>query len=302
VPASSWLNYHHLLYFWTVAREGSLAAASKRLRLAQPTISTQIKTLEDQLGVALFDRSGRKLELTEVGKLAYRYADDIFSLGRELVEALHEGPARPLRLNIGVTHVIPKLIAYRLIEPARGIGEGVLISCQHDRFDRLLTQLARHELDLVISDVPLGPEVSVKAFNHLLGQSEVSLFAAPSLATKLRRNFPASLDGAPFLLPSAGAMLRRELDRWFEAENLEPAIVGEFDDSALLKVFGQSGLGVFAAPSVIEAEIKQQYDVQVIGRAATIHERFYAITIERRIRHPGAVAISQGAKTKLFTS
>jgi len=303
MSATSWLNYHHLLYFWTVASEGSIAAASKRLRLAQPTISTQLKTLEDQLGVALFDRSGRKLELTEVGKLAFRYADDIFSLGRELVETLHVGShARPLRLNVGVTPMIPKLIAYRLLEPALRLGEGMAVSCQQDRFDHLLTRLARHELDLVISDVPLGPDISVKAFNHLLGQSAISFFASPTMAGKLRRNFPASLDRARFLLPMPGAMLRRELDRWFDAEQIKPDIVGQFDDSALLKVFGQSGFGVFAGPSVIEDEITRQYDVQVVGRSDAIHERIYAITVERRIRHPGVVAVSQTAKTSLFST
>ncbi len=303
MSAAPWLNYHHLLYFWTVAREGSIVAASKRLRLAQPTISTQLKTLEDQLGVALFDRSGRKLELTEVGKLTYRYADEIFTLGRELVEVLHEGPlGRALRLSIGITHVIPKLIAYRMIEPALRLGDGMAVECHQDRFEQLLTRLARHELDLVISDVPLGPEVSVKAFNHLLGQSEISFFATPSLASKLRRNFPTSLDNARMLLPMPGGSLRRELDRWFEAESIKPEIVGQFDDSALIKVFGQSGFGVFAGPSVIEDQIEQQYDVQVVGRTDAIHERFYAITVERRIRHPGVIAISEAAKTKLFST
>jgi LysR family transcriptional activator of nhaA len=302
MSTTTWLNYHHLFYFWTVVREGSIVAASKRLRLAQPTISTQLKTLEEQLGVRLFHRSGRRLELTEVGKTTYRYADEIFSLGHELVETLHEGPARGLRLNIGVTHVLAKLIIYRLIEPALAIGDSLAVSCQQDRFEHLLTRLARHELDMIIADTPLGSEVSVKAFNHPLGQSEISFFAAPALAAKLRRNFPTSLDRARFLLPMQGSMLRRELDRWFEAENLQPNVVGQFDDSALIKVFGQSGFGVFAGPSAIEAEIKQQYDVQVIGRIDAIHERFYAITVERRIRHPGVVAISEAAKTRLFST
>lgn len=297
-----WLNYHHLLYFWTVVREGSIVAASKRLRLAQPTISMQLKALEGQLGVALFDRSGRKLELTEVGKLTYRFANEIFTLGRELVDTVHEGQARSLRLNVGITHVIPKLIAYRMIQPALALGGGMTIACQHDRFDLLLSRLARHELDLVVSDVPLGPELNIKAFNHPLGYSEISFFAASSLADELRRGFPRSLDRADFLLPLPGAALRRELDRWFEAQKLQPRIVGEFDDSALLKVFGQAGLGVFAAPSVIEAEIQHQYGVVVVGRTDAIQERFFAITIERRIRHPGVVAISEAARTKLFST
>jgi LysR family transcriptional activator of nhaA len=301
MTASTWLNYHHLLYFWTVAREGSVVAASRKLRLAQPTISTQIKTLEEQLGVALFDRSGRRLELTEAGRETFRYADEIFSLGRELVEHLQGGGLARSRLNIGITHVVPKLVAYRLIEPALSLEAGMSVHCQHDRFERLLTRLAAHEVDLIVSDVPLGPGVSVKAFNHLLGQSEVSFFAVPALAAKLRRGFPSSLDGAPLLLPMPGAMLRRELDRWFEAEGLRPQIVGEFDDSALLKVFGQSGAGVFAGPSVIEDEIKQQYGVNLVGRTNAIHERFYVITVERRLRHPGVVAISTTAKSTLFT-
>lgn len=296
-----WINYHHLLYFWMVAKEGGIAAAAKRLRLSQPTISTQIRTLEHTLGVELFDRSGRRLVLTEAGRVALRYADEIFALGNELTGVLHEQvTGRPLRMVVGITYVIPKLIAYHLLEPALRLGDGLHVECREDHFDRLLGQLARHELDLVISDVPLGPEVSVRAFNHLLGSCGLSFFAAPALAAKLRRNFPASLDRQPFLAPMPGSAVRRELDRWFGDQGLRPEFVGQFDDSALLKVFGQSGVGAFAGPSVIEAEIKRQYGVQVIGQTSEIVDRFYAITVERRLKHPGVVAISEAAKSKLF--
>lgn len=296
-----WINYHHLLYFWMVAKEGGIAAAAKRLRLSQPTISTQIRTLEHTLGVELFDRSGRRLVLTEAGRVALRYADEIFALGNELTGVLHEQvTGRPLRMVVGITYVIPKLIAYHLLEPALRLGDGLHVECREDHFDRLLGQLARHELDLVISDVPLGPEVSVRAFNHLLGSCGLSFFAAPALAGKLRRNFPASLDRAPFLAPMPGSAVRRELDRWFGDQGLQPEFVGQFDDSALLKVFGQSGVGAFAGPSVIEAEIKRQYGVQVIGQTSDIVDRFYAITVERRLKHPGVVAISEAAKSELF--
>lgn len=296
-----WINYHHLLYFWMVAKEGSMAEAAKRLRVSQPTISTQIRTLEQTLDVQLFDRSGRRLVLTEVGQVAFRYAEDIFSLGREMVDVLHQRPTgRPLRMVVGVTYVIPKLIAYRLLMPAMGLSEGLHVVCREDRFDRLLGQLSRHELDLVLSDVPLGPEISVKAFNHLLGSSGMTFFAAPELAPKYRRSFPGSLDGAPLLLPLPGSSVRRELDRWFDKHELRPEIVGQFDDSALLKVFGQRGVGVFAGPTVIEKEIKHDYGVQVVGRTDAVQERFYAITIARRLEHPGVVAISESAKTTLF--
>ncbi|PRQ04796.1 transcriptional activator NhaR [Enhygromyxa salina] len=296
-----WINYHHLLYFWTVAKEGNIADAAKRLRVSQPTISTQIRTLEQALGVELFDRSGRRLVLSELGQVAFRYAEDIFSLGREMVDVLHERPTgRPLQMVVGITYVIPKLIAYRLLMPALGLSEQLHVVCREDRFDRLLGQLARHELDLVLSDVPIGPDISVKAFNHLLGSSGVTFFAEPALASKYKRGFPKSLDGAPFLLPMTGSAVRRELDRWFDEHDLRPEIVGQFDDSALLKVFGQRGVGVFAGPTAIETEIKQDYGVRVIGRTDTIQERFYAITVERRLEHPGVVAVSESAKRTLF--
>ncbi|HLT37847.1 MAG TPA: transcriptional activator NhaR [Enhygromyxa sp.] len=296
-----WINYHHLLYFWMVAKEGSIADAAKRLRLSQPTISTQIRTLEETLAVELFDRSGRRLVLTEAGQVAFRYAEEIFGLGREMVDVLHDRPTgRPVQMVVGITYVVPKLIAYRLLSPALALPEGLHVVCREDRFAHLLGQLARHELDLVLSDVPIGPEVSVKAFNHLLGTCGVTFFATAALARKYRRGFPRSLDRAPFLLPMPGSSVRRELDRWFDQLDLRPEIVGQFDDSALLKVFGQSGIGVFAGPSVIEAEIKREYNVQVVGRAEGISERFYAITVERRLKHPGVVAISESAKTKLF--
>jgi LysR family transcriptional regulator, transcriptional activator of nhaA len=296
-----WINYHHLLYFWMVAKEGSIADAAKRLRLSQPTISTQIRTLEEVLEVELFDRSGRRLVLTEAGRVAFRYAEEIFSLGREMLDVLHDRPTdRPLQMVVGVTYVIPKLIAYRLLAPALTLDNGLHVVCREDRFDRLLGQLARHELDLVLSDVPLGPEISVKAFNHLLGSCGITFFAAPALAQKYRRGFPKSLDRAPFLLPMQGSSVRRELDRWFDELDIRPEIVGQFDDSALLKVFGQSGVGVFAGPAAIEKEIKREYDVQIVGRAEGVQERFYAISVERRLKHPGVVAISEAAKTGLF--
>ena len=296
-----WINYHHLLYFWMVAKEGSIADAAKRLRLSQPTISTQIRMLEEVLEVELFDRSGRRLVLTEAGRVAYRYAEEIFSLGREMLDVLHDRPTdRPLQMVVGVTYVIPKLIAYRLLMPALAHEQGIHVVCREDRFDRLLGQLARHELDLVLSDVPIGPDISVKAFNHPLGSCGVTFFGAPGLAQKYKRGFPQSLDRAPFLLPMPGSSVRRELDRWFDELEIRPEIRGEFDDSALLKVFGQSGTGVFAGPTAIEREIKRDYNVQVIGRTDTIQEHFYAITVERRLKHPGVVAISESAKATLF--
>jgi len=297
------LNYHHLLHFWTVAREGGVAAAGRRLRLSQSTLSTQLRLLEEQMGLELFDRSRRRLTLSEAGRTAFRYADEIFGLGREMVDALHIRPeGRPLRLAVGVTNAVQKLIAYQLIEPALKLPGGLQIHCSEDRLDRLLPLLASHELDLVISDIPLQPGSAVKAFNHPLGHSSVSIFAAPDQAARLRRRFPRSLDGAPFLLPTASSALRRELEAWFDRNDLHPAVVGEFDDSALLKVFGQAGVGAFAGPSVIAREIVRQYGVRLIGRADGPVERYFAISAERRLKHPGIVAISAAARSELFAA
>lgn len=297
---TSWLNYHHLLYFWTVAKEGSIAAASKRLRLAQPTISTQIKTLEEQLGVVLFDRSGRTLELTEVGHHAFRYADSIFALGREMVDSLQLGGLVDQPLRVGLTQAIPKLVAYRVLRPALD-NDAANIICTEDRLSRLLTRLASHDLDVVISDAPVGPDAGINAHSQLLGSSPVSFFAAPAMAKKLGRNFPSSLNDARLLLP-LHSMLRMEINQWLQAEQLQPHIVGEFDDSAMIKMFGQSGLGAFVAPSVIETEIVQQYQVQVFGRTDAINESFYAISVDRRISHPGVLAISRSGRVDIFSS
>lgn len=296
----SWLNYHHLLYFWTVAKEGSVAAAAKKLRLAQPTISTQIKALEEQLGVTLFDRSGRALELTEVGQYVFRYADSIFSLGREMVESLKDGATARQPLRIGLTQAIPKLVVYRLLEPALGVDTAPVI-CTEDGLDRLLKRLVSHDLDVIISDAPVGPDAGVNAHCQLLGRSPVSFFAAPTMAKKLGRDFPRSLTNAPLLLP-LHSILRREIDQWLAAQRLQPQIVGEFDDSALIKVFGQSGVGAFVASSVIEAEIVEQYRVQVFGRCDAIHESFYAISVDRRITHPGVLAISRLDRGDIFST
>lgn len=294
-----WLNYHHLLYFWVVAREGSIARACEQLRLAQPTISGQIRALENSLNEKLFARSGRNLVLTEVGRVVFRYAEEIFSLGRELTDTLKGRPSgRPPRLLVGVADVLPKLVAYRLLDPALHLPNPPKVIVLEGKPDRLLAELAVHGLDVVLTDAPIGPAIKVRAFNHLLVDSPVSLFAAPRLASAYRREFPRSLDGAPFLLPTVNTALRQNLEKWFDAEGIRPLVVGEFEDSGLLKAFGQEGHGLFAAPTLIESEVRRQYRVHVIGRLESIRERFYAISIERKLKHPAVVAISEAARLK----
>jgi LysR family transcriptional activator of nhaA len=295
-----WLNYHHLLYFWTVAREGTIARASKELSLAQPTISGQIRVLEDQLGEKLFQRSGRNLVLTDMGRLVYRYADDIFGLGRELMDTLKDRPTgRPLRFQVGVADEVTKIIAYRLLEPAMRLPQQVQIVCRDGAAERLLTDLATHNLDLVIADTPISPTIKVKAFSHPLGETPVTVFGTPKLASSRRKNFPKSLDGAPFLLPTSGKTLRRTLDQYFDQQSIRPRIVAELDDSALLTTFGQAGAGLFVAPTVIEKEVQRQFDVMIVGRLDTVRERYFALSVERRLKHPAVVAISEAANEML---
>jgi len=296
-----WLNYHHLLYFWVVAREGTIAAACQELSLAQPTISAQLRVLEAALGEKLFTRVGRNLALTETGRVVYRYADDIFSLGRELMDTLKGRPTdRPLRLTVGVADVLPKLVAYRLLEPAFQLPEPVQLICHQGSPAELLTRLATYDLDLVLSDSPIGPEIKVRAFNHLLGECGVSVFGRKELAARYRRRFPASLEGAPFIIPTANTALRRALEHWFDAEDIRPSVLGEFEDSALLKVFGEAGVGLFVAPTVIEKEVQRQHGVQVVGRLKNVRERFYAISVEKKVKHPAVQAIADEARQTLF--
>ena len=297
-----WINYHHLLYFWTVAREGSIAKAGEKLRLAQPTISGQLRVLEASLGHKLFAKDGRGLALTEFGRLVYRYADEIFAIGKELTEAVKGRPSgRPVRFAVGISEAVPKLVAYRLLEPALRLPEPVRIVCREDKAERLLADLAVHDLDIVLTDAPASPSVKVRAYNHLLGECGVAFFAAPDLAARLRGRFPRSLDGAPMLMPSGESAVRRGLDQWLDENEVRPEVVGEFDDSALMKAFGQAGVGVFAAPTVIEAAVRKQYGVRVVGRAQEVRERFYAISVERRLKHPAVVAISETARGETFS-
>jgi LysR family transcriptional activator of nhaA len=299
----TWLNYHHLLYFWTVAKEGSIARACEKLRLAQPTISGQLRLLEEALGEKLFAKQGRGLVLTEVGQVVYQYADEIFGLGRELQDVLKGRPrGRALRLVVGISDLMPKLVAYRVLQPVLAMPEPVQLVCDEDTPDRLLADLAERRVDVVLSDSPIPPTVPVKAFNHLLGTCPVTVFGAPQLAARHRRNFPASLDGAPFLLPLEGSALRRSLEQWFDSQKIRPRLVGEFKDAALMKTFGQAGAGLFAAPSAIEKEIREHYRVAVLGRIESIAERFYAISVERRLKHPAVLAISEAARETVFAS
>ncbi len=296
-----WINYHHLLYFFVVAREGGLVQAGKVLRLSHPTLSAQIHTLENQLGEKLFLKVGRKLELTEMGRVVYRYAEEIFSLGREMVDIVKgRGSGKQPRLNVGIVDVVPKLVVRRLLQPALDLTEPVRLVCVEAPFEKLLADLALHALDIVIADAPVPPGSNIRAYNHLLGETGVSFFGVRSLAVPLRRKFPASLSAAPLLLPLEHLPLRRALEQWFERNQVQPKVVAEFEDSALLKAFGADGLGVFAAPTVVEAEVMAQYGVEVVGRSEEVKERFYAISAERRLKHPAVVAISDAARHELF--
>ena len=296
-----WINYHHLLYFWTAAKEGSIARACEKLTLAQPTISGQLRLLEEALGEKLFTRAGRGLVMTEVGRVVFRYADEIFSLGREMQDVLKGRPGgRPLRLFVGVSDMVPKLIAYRVLQPALAMSESVHLICEEGSPKHLLADLAEHRLDVVLSDAPVSSLVRVKAFNHLLGTCGVTLFAVSKIAVRYRKEFPASLDDAPFLLPTKGSSLRSAMDQWFDERKIRPKLVGEFKDSALMKTFGQAGAGIFAAPSAIEKEVREHYKVGVVGRVDSITERFYAISVERKLKHPAVVAIREAARDRLF--
>jgi LysR family transcriptional regulator, transcriptional activator of nhaA len=296
-----WLNYHHLLYFWMVAREGSIARAGEQLRLAQPTISGQIRMLEEQLGEKLFQRAGRNLVMTDVGRLVYEYADQIFALGREMLDTLKDRPTgRPMRFQVGVTDEVSKLLAYRFLQPALSIASPTHIVCREGPLDRMLADLVTHAVDLVLADTPIAPTIKVKAYSHALGDSPISVFGSTKLANLYRNRFPQSLDGAPFLLPTDQKTLRRTLDVWFQKQGIRPRVVGEFDDSALLKTFGQAGAGLFAVPTAIEPEVLQQYGVVVLGRIDDVRERYYAISVERRLKHPAVIAISEAATELLL--
>jgi LysR family transcriptional activator of nhaA len=296
-----WLNYHHLLYFWTVAREGGLAPAGKALRLSQSAISGQIHRLEESLGHKLFERRGRKLEMTETGRVVYRYAEQIFGLGREMLDVVRERPAeRPLRLVVGISDVVPKLLVRQLLAPAFQHGSRIALVCHEDQFDRLLGSLASHVLDVVIADAPVPPDRDRRLFNHLLGESSVTLVAPTKLAAALRRDFPSSLTGAPLMLPVTGSTLRRNLDAWLAKNDVTPEVVAEAEDSALLKAFAADGMGAMFVPTVIAQTVARRYDVIAVAEIDDVHERFYAITAERRLVHPAVIAMRTAARTELF--
>lgn len=298
--AVEWLNYHHLLYFWVVAHEGSIAAATKKLNLTQPTISAQLRLLEESLSEKLFVKSGRRLELTEAGRIALRYADEIFALGRELRDTLRDRPTgRPVRVTVGIADVVPKLVAYRVLRPAFETADEVEMVCREASSEQLLHLLGQHEVDLVLTDAPASA-MPLRAYNHLLGESGTTFFAAPSLAARLKRTFPRSLHRAPLLLPGAATQIRRALELWLDRSGIEPQRIGEFDDLALMAAFGRAGKGVFPAPTGIEDEIQEQDGVRVVGRLPEVKERFYAVSAERKIKNPMVSAITSAARRRIF--
>ena len=297
------LNFKHLRYFWMVAKAGSIARASEQLHVTPQSISGQLTTLETALGVQLFQRAGRNLELTDTGRRILSYADEIFTIGDELVEMLRDPPAqRALSFKVGIADVVPKSVAYRLVEPALRIEEPVRLVCREGPLDSLLAELAVHRLDMVIADRAMPATVNVRGYSHFLGESGLSVFATESLAASLSGDFPACPDGSPFLLPGAVVAMRPRLTDWFVENRIQPRIVGEFDDSALLKAFGQGGSGVFVAPTAISNYVCSQYGVQILGAIGSVHEQIYAITTQRRMTHPAVVAVSQAARQEVFGS
>ncbi|MDD2882692.1 MAG: transcriptional activator NhaR [Rhodoferax sp.] len=297
------MNFKHLYYFWVTAKAGGIMRAGEQLHTTPQTLSGQIKLLEDWLGRKLFQKKGRQLELTEHGRLALGYADQIFSLGQDLETALRQtrGAQRRLDFRVGVADSVSKSVAYRLLEPAFLLDQPVKLLASEGKFDDLLAQLALHRLDLVIADEPMPKRVSVKAFSHPLGRTAMSFFAAPAVASLIKGSFPACLDGVPMLVPGAAVSVRRQLEGWFAQYRIAPVVVGEFDDAALMKAFGREGQGVFMTSSVLEEETCSQFGVTVIGRTSELVEEFFAVSVERRITHPCVLAITDAARGQLFS-
>jgi len=296
-----WLNYHHLLYFWVIAREGSIKRACEELNLSQPALSAQLRTLEDTLGEKLFNRVGRTLVLTEMGQMAYRYAQEIFSLGQEFTNLFKGRPSlRPVKLVVGIAEVVPKMVAYKLLESVFVLPDPVQLVCWEGKLERLLGELALHTLDIVLADTAIPSTVRIVGHSHLLGESGVGLFASKKIGDKYRKKIPKSLDGAPFLLPTSNSMLRRGMDEWFSRNGIVPRLVGEFEDGATMKAFGRAGKGIFPGSTVVAKEISRQYIVQKIGNVKDVREQFYAISAERRLKHPGVLAIADTAQKKIF--
>ncbi len=296
------MNFKHLYYFWVTAKAGGIMRAGEQLHITPQTLSGQIKLLEDWLGRKLFQKVGRHLELTEHGRLAMGYADQIFSLGSELESNLRATriAQRQIVFKVGISDAVSKSLAYKLLEPAMVIAEPVKLIATEGKFLDLLAQLALHRLDLVIADEPMHKRFSVKAYSHLLGRSSVSFFAAPALADRLKGAFPACLNRQPFLAPGSNAFLRPQLDEWFTRMRVMPIVVGEFDDAALMKAFGREGQGLFASPTLIEEETCAQYGVRLVGRSSELTEEFYAVSVERRISHPCMQAIGVAAREQLM--
>jgi len=296
-----WLNFHHLRYFWTVARRGSVRKAAEELRVSQPSISAQLGLLEEALGEKLFQRSGRNLVLSEMGQLVLSYADEIFSAGRELLSAVKQGPSsRALRLNVGMTDSLSKLIAFEILKPAFHFPNPVHVICRQAEIGPLVNRLQAHRLDIVLADEPASSSLKTRTFNHKLGRSGVTFCAVPAIANKLRRNFPRSLHQAPALLPSENMGMRGALEKWFDANDLRPRLVGEFEDSALMEVAASGALGFTAVHTVVDSAALKHYGLKVIAKVEECGSDFYAITAERRLKHPAAMAITEHAYSQLF--
>jgi LysR family transcriptional activator of nhaA len=291
------LNYQHLLYFWSVVRTGSLTRACEELALSAPTISSQLRTLEERLGEKLLAKSGRNLVPTEVGKLVYGYANEIFTLGQELLGALEHRPStRPLRLLVGIDDVVPKEIAYRIVEPGMQLKQPVRVVCREGTLERLVADLAVHAVDIVLSDAPVTPTLDIRTYSHSLGGCKVYWMATPALARTLRRGFPKSLDGVPVLLPTDDTAIRRALDQWLDRQGVRPLMLGEFEDYALLREFARAGHGFAPVPSVLEAQFRREHGFARIGMARGVKAEFFAISSERKIKHPAVVAMTDSAR------
>lgn len=297
LPAAEFLNYHHLRYFWTVAKEGSLRRASECLRVSQPSMCTQIKLLEASLGETLFRPSGRSLELTEFGQLVYGYAEEIFTLGSEILRATKQAPGvRSLRLHVGIVDSFPKLMSFDILRPVLEHQPPVQLTCHEGKLSDLVTQLSTHRIDVVLADEPASPGLAGKVFNHLLGSCDITFCAMPGLARTMKGRFPKNLDNAPALLPTQNCNLRRDLENWFRSVGVEPRVVAEFEDAALTKIVATSDLGFIAVPSVVTAEAVERYGFVPIGRTKEVETQFYAITAERRFTHPAILAITERLK------